>query len=120
MEWLLQVVLEGVLQGVAELLADKTLRGSPEGRKWLKGLLYGLVGMVLGGISWWLWPEHWIEAPGVRWAGLLITPVLLGVAFQGLGRWRERRCSARNGLETFWTAWAFAFGFGLVRLSLAG
>jgi hypothetical protein len=129
-----ELFAEVVLQGLFELIAAglKRVFGvffgavrevSPEPRplhpaaRWA---LYCLFGFLAGAISVWLFPRHFIPHGVMRRVGVVITPVLLGLAFVALGRWRKRRGRKPSDFDQFGCGAAFAAGMAIVRaLALA-
>jgi hypothetical protein len=118
MEALLEILVQGLLELIGELVFDQTFRRAPENGRLRVGF-YAVLGLVAGFVSLLILRQHSLSDPAWRIAALVINPALIGFLMMRLGRWRARRKGRAYGLEAFWPAWAFAFGFGLVRVVFA-
>jgi hypothetical protein len=118
---LLQVIGELLLQLVFEGLAEFGVRGVKAWRRSdplhpvVAGIGYAGLGAALGGVSLWIWPDSFAHAPWTRWLGLVVVPILAGLAMGALGDWRARRDQELIRLDRFSYAFIFAFAMALVR-----
>lgn len=118
MEPIVEIIVQALLEFFGELLFDHAFRRSPESRAW-RIAFYVLGGLVLGLVSLLVSPRHWLGDPTLRIAALILNPIIIGFLMMRIGRWRRSRKGAAFGLENFWSAWALAFSFGLMRTLLA-
>jgi hypothetical protein len=58
---------------------------------------------------------HLFESPLLQIVNLAVTPILLGFAFEGLGRWRSQHEKPRYAVDRFSYGFVFALVMGLVR-----
>jgi len=119
---ILQLLGEILLQVCGEALAEvglRSLRGPFRRPRpvvpWLAGLGYLLFGLLAGGLSLWVFPESFIQAPWLRVVNLLVTPVAAGAAMALIGRYRTSKGQALIRLDSFLYGFVFAFGMALVR-----
>ncbi len=120
MELLFELLLEFVIQVIGEALFELGFHSMAEPfRKppnpWLAAMGYALFGLIFGGISLWLFPNHMVAAPVWRWANLLVTPVAVGVCMSWLGSWRTKRGQALLRIDRFSYGYLFALTLALVR-----
>ncbi|MBK6322508.1 MAG: hypothetical protein IPF38_10030 [Burkholderiales bacterium] len=94
-EFLLQVVVEALLQGGMHTLAAPFQKQSSP---WRAGTAYLVFGAVVGGIS--VGAAHYVRGPA-------------------LGAWRARRGQAVLRIDKFAYGYLFALAFGLMRFWLA-
>lgn len=122
-ELLAQIVLEVLVQGVFELGG----RGAfalfrKEGlsvNRWLGVCGYILMGATAGGISIWLVPMHLLKSPALQILNLLLTPIILGIIFENMGRWKTKNDKPRYAVDRFSYGFTFALTMGLVRYFFA-
>lgn len=120
---LLQLVAEFVLQVLVEALAELGLRslGEPFRRKPTHPVLaavgYALLGGVMGGVSLWLMPGHFIEVEWLRMLNLFVTPLAAGAVMAGIGAWRRRNEQTPILLDRFGYGFIFAFAMSAVRFA---
>ncbi|MBH9551273.1 hypothetical protein [Inhella gelatinilytica] len=110
-EFLLQVVAELGFRGLAQPFERQP-------SLWLAALSYAVLGVVLGGLSLLVFP-HSLIAPQWRFANLIVSPLLAGLAMHALGRWRERHGREVLRIDRFGCGVVFALGFALVRYHFA-
>ncbi|SFN17457.1 hypothetical protein SAMN05660284_00746 [Formivibrio citricus] len=120
MEFLLELLLEFVIQIVGEALFELGLhsmsepfRKPPNPR--LAAVGYALFGAILGGISLWLFPRHMVASVTWRWINLLVTPTLAGLCMSWIGTWRAKQGQAVLRIDRFSYGFLFAFSLALVR-----
>ena len=122
-ELILQVFSEALIQGVFEL-GGRGIVGvfqkdsSSVGRK-LAIFGYLTMGAIAGGISVWLLPMHLLESPFLQIINLAITPILLGLFFEAIGRWKTKNEKTRYLVDRFSYGFTFALTMGLVRYAFA-
>ena len=114
MEPIVELIVQVLLEFFGQLLFDHEFKRSPENRTWRIGF-YVFIGLVLGLVSLLVLPRHWLGDPTLRIAALILNPIIIGFLMMRVGRWRRSRKGAAFGLENFWSAWALAFSFGLMR-----
>ena len=114
--FLLQIVIEIAIEGVAYSLTSKSIakRQSPNGTGVGVTAVYAIIGGILGGVSDLLYSHVLLPQMWMRIANLLVTPILFG----GLAT-----CLPRSGTSTntrqFWNAYFFAVFFAATRLMFA-
>lgn len=115
-EFVLQVVVEALLQGGMHTLAAPFRRQSSP---WAAALGYLVFGAVAGGISLWVFPNYLMANPQWRVFNAACTPVAAGLCVAALGAWRERRGQTVLRIDKFAYGYLFALAFGLVRFWFA-
>ena len=120
MEFVVELLLEFLLQVLGELLFEFGLRSLAEPfRKPPDPLLavvgYALFGAIFGGISLLVFSHHMVAGQIWRWANLLLVPVAVGACMALLGRWRAKRGEEIFRIDRFSYGYLFAFLFALVR-----
>jgi len=123
-EFLVELVGEFLLQLVLEALAELGLHTlkEPFNRRpnpWLAGTGYVLFGMLAGGISLWLLPDHLVRGEALRVVNLVVTPLGAGLMMCLLGSWRMRRGDTLLRIDRFAYGYLFALSLGLVRFLFA-
>jgi hypothetical protein len=125
--WAGQLLLEVLLQLIFEILAEIGLKSVREVMRPSKpaqslwGLVgYILLGAVLGGLSVLLFPHKFAVPVWLQVANVVVSPVVVGIAMVGVGRWRTRRNQQTILLHKFWFGFVFALVFALVRFRFAG
>ena len=120
--WILQLVGEILLQVFGEALAELGLRSLREPFRrpepvvpWLAGVGYFLFGLMAGGLSLWVFPAMFIQAPWLRATNLVIAPVVAGMVMALIGRYRRNKGQEVIRLDTFLYGFIFAFAMSLVR-----
>jgi hypothetical protein len=129
MEFIIEVLLELfgelLLQVVMQALAEAGLHAvrrpgeRPPPSPWLLVLGYGLLGLVVGGLSLLLFPHSLLHSRPARLVGLGLTPVASGLAMALLGAWRLRRGQPQLAMDRFAYGYLFALVVALVRFSWA-
>jgi hypothetical protein len=119
-EFLLEVFGEFFLQLFIEALAEMGLHAVADPLRrpvnpWLAALGYAVLGGLLGALSLWLFPLHFIGDHTLRYLNLIITPAAVGLAMVGLGMWRAKRGQAVMRLDRFTFGFLFAFALGVTR-----
>lgn len=123
--FLFELLAEFVLQLVGEVLAEVGLRSLAEPFRrevdpWLAALGYALFGAAAGGVSLWLFSDHFIPPGPMRLANLILTPIAVGLCMAALGAWRARRGQPRLRIDRFLYGYVFALALALVRHHLGG
>ena len=115
---LFELLLEFLLQVFGELLIElgfhslaQPFKDRPDPR--LLALGYTLLGLIGGGLSLLLIPDHWLQG-GWRWLNLLLTPILLG-GMMGKISLRPCQIHAEFQWQRFACGLLFALTFGLIR-----
>ncbi len=122
----MEILLEFVLQLVGEIMVEGLIelgwrgiaspfRAESKLHPALVIFTYFLVGALSGAIAVWLLPAALIPSPAVRMANLVISPIVLGLAFELLGRRRSQAGRRRLIVDNFSYGFTFALTFGLVR-----
>lgn len=124
MEFLFEIFGELLLQVLTETLAEAGLHSFAEPfqrqpRPWLAALGYLLFGAVLGGLSVWIFPNHFIASNGLRIANVVLVPIVAGLCMAAIGAWRARRGQAVLRIDQFSYGYLFALAFGLMRFWFA-
>ncbi len=119
---LVELVLEVLLQGGAELIIEvashkrrkKHLPPKPL-HPFAQACLWLMAGLAVGGVSLWLFPHSFIQSPALRLANLVVTPLVLGALMALIGRKRLADGQELVSLDRFSNAALFALGMGFVR-----
>ncbi len=116
MEILIEILAEGLIQFLLELIADlfSGSRWSDHSKAWYC-VAYLVLGAAIGGLSLLLVPTFLPVSVPLKVASIVVIPVLAGLMMRGLGNWRKHRGKGKTNLETFTHAYCFAFGMALVR-----
>jgi hypothetical protein len=119
---LLGGLFEALLELVFSLLADLGLHSlkqttvSREDRNPVfAGIGYALLGSIAGVVSLLIFPEALARSEKFHGIGLLISPVLAGLAMAGFGWLLERSGKRRLRLDSFVYGFIFAMPMALVR-----
>jgi hypothetical protein len=122
LELFLEIVFEGLLQLGSQLLVELGYRGLAETiaprqdrNPILAGFGYALLGLIVGGLSLFIFPEA--IARGERFHGInvLVAPALAGLGMAGLGWLLERSGRRRLRIDSFAYGFIFALPMSLVR-----
>lgn len=124
LELLFQIIGEVVLQIVFEALAELGLHSLAEPFRrppnpWLAAFGYANCGAAAGGLSLLAFPSHLVSSPGMRIAGLIITPIAVGLLMCAMGAWRARRGEQLLRIDRFAYGYLFAVSLALVRFAFA-
>jgi hypothetical protein len=119
-EFLLELFGEFFLQLCIEALAEMGLHAVADPLRrpinpWLAALGYAVFGALLGALSLWLFPVHFIGNHTLRYLNLIITPVAVGLAMMWVGMWRAKRGQPVMRLDRFTFGFLFAFALGVTR-----
>jgi hypothetical protein len=121
---MLVIFLEFIISFAGEWLVDVALLGSGSSdgsqRIALRILVFAVLGAIVGAITLWLFPEHFIRNQQLRVASLVLSPVVAGAVFTAVGRRRNRKGKRVSALETFWPAYTFALALAVARHYWAG
>ena len=122
MQFLVEILLELVLQVVFEFLAESGLRRTrvlfrrPKSPI-LAGLGYALLGAAGGGISLVPFPALFLASSTTRVANLVLTPVAAGFVMVAVGAWRRRRGQPLLRIDRFAYGYVFAIAMAAVRFA---
>lgn len=124
LEILFELLAELLFQIVGEVLVELGLHSlaQPFHQRpniWLAVLGYTLLGVLLGALSLWAFPNHLTRDGWPRLLNLVLTPVLAGLAMTLLGRWRARRGDAVLRIDRFACGYLFALSMAVVRFNFA-
>ena len=113
----MELLLEFVLQIVAELFGDILVHWLPErGRNVFFTILgYAALGAVIAALTLLVLPAHLIRSHELRIANLIVTPLLVAALMAWIGAMRRRRDKRVVQMEEFVYAYTTALAFGLVR-----
>jgi hypothetical protein len=119
---LFQVLGEVFLQTVGEMVIEvfghgmrETFRRPKPLLPWLAAIGYFSWGAIVGGLSLWLFRDHFIAAKWLRIANLVLTPLLAGYIMAKVGAWRRNRDQEPIRLDSFSYGYCFALGMAVVR-----
>jgi hypothetical protein len=149
-EFLIELVVEVLFQGVFELLLEglarllgffapgttasgrsdttpgpTTRRGATPAKAvrlhpMVAGAALLLLGAGLGAASWWVWPYRLVSSGPFPGISLVLSPLVNGLLAGAFGTLRENHGHPRTALATFWGGALFAFGMAGVRFWLVG
>jgi hypothetical protein len=113
-EFLLQMLFEAVAELFGHAVKAKSRRSTPM-RPEIAAFGYALFGALAGVASLWLMPNLFIESKPIRFANLIITPLLSGLMMGWVGSWRRRHDRNTVRIESFAYGFCFAFAMAVVR-----
>ena len=114
-EFLLQMLFEGIAELFGHALKARSPRRKTPLRPELAALAYAAFGTLAGVASLWLMPNLFIKSDPVRFANLIITPLLSGLVMGWMGTWRRRHDKNTVRIESFAYGFCFAFAMAVVR-----
>jgi hypothetical protein len=118
-EVLFGTIGEALLEGLIRLIgASFGSRGREHPVAAALGLL--LLGAIAGGASALAWPYQIVGNGPFPGISLIVSPLVNGAIWEGVGRLRDRRGRPRTYLSTFWGAALFAFATAAARFWLVG
>lgn len=121
MELLLEVLLEGGLQLLWELLCELGLRRAMQRRSvrsaWLAAAGYALLGALAGWLSCWLFPKLYLTTSTARWINLVVTPIVAGTIMAKFGHRLGLRHRPIARRRRFTNAYTFALVMAIVRMA---
>ena len=122
LEFLLELVFEGLLQLGGELLVElgfrsvsETTAPRKERNPILAGFGYALLGLIAGGLSLLIFPEAIARSERFRGINVLVAPAMAGLGMAGLGWLLERSGRRRLRIDSFFYGFIFALPMSLVR-----
>ena len=119
LEFIFQLLFELLFQFLFELAADLLFGRLGSERPWLRVFLFALVGAFLGFGSLAFARDHMIADRTLRHAAVLVIPLIIGGVMAQIGKLQRQRGKLPRGLEYFFSAGAFAFAFGAMRVGFA-
>lgn len=81
----------------------------------LAGVGYALLGLIAGGLSLLIFPNHFVRSEHLHGISLLVSPVLAGLGMAGFGWLLKRTGKRRLRLDSFVYGFIFAFPMAIVR-----
>ena len=121
-EFFLEIIFEGLLQLGGQLLIDVGARSLGEmiapredRNPILAGLGYGLLGLIAGGLSLFIFPEAIARSERFHGINVLVAPAIAGLGMAGLGWLLERSGRRRLRIDSFAYGFIFALPMSLVR-----
>lgn len=123
-EFLFEIVVEVLIQLFFEALVELGLQSMAEPFRrppnpWLAALGYGLLGVIAGGISLWLFPTYLVGGETLRIVNLVLTPVAVGLLMCLMGAWRAHRGQPVLRIDRFAYGYLFALALALTRFAFA-
>lgn len=122
MEIIFELILEGVLYLIGDLLVELGYRGlgetvapRDERNPILAGFGYALLGLIAGGLSLLIFPEAIARSEYFRGINVLVAPAIAGLGMAGLGWLMERSGRRRLRIDSFIYGFIFALPMSLVR-----
>jgi hypothetical protein len=80
---------------------------------------YSLLGAVAGGLSLLIFPQYFIRVGKYHGVGLIVIPVIAGMAMSGIGTLRKKTGKQLIRLDSFVYGFIFAFCMTLIRFLFA-
>lgn len=112
-ELILQVLFELGFRSLVEPFRQS------DRNEYLAGFGYLMLGVVAGGLSLFLLPQHLTPNVQVRVINLLVTPFAVGGLMNLLGNIREKREISRFRMDKFLFGFLFALAMTIVRFVFA-
>lgn len=106
-----EALLDLALRALAQMFEDLEI-SSPV----LASVAYGLLGVLIGGLSLLLFPHPLVHPSRIHGISLLISPVIAGLVMSFIGSTLRGHDKKVVQIESFGYGFAFAFGMALVRL----
>ena len=101
LEFLLQLLFEGFAEIGLEFFKKSVWSSKPVRPLWAL-IGYIILGGLLGGVSLPIFPHRIAVPMWLQVANIVISPLILGAAMVGLGRWRTRRNQPTILLHKLW------------------
>jgi hypothetical protein len=119
-EIIIEIFLELGLQIVGEILAELGLQlfsksERPAPSPWVAAIGYGLLGAIVGAITLWIFPIHFVTSEFWRLVNLFVTPLAAGTCMMLLGTWRAKRGQQVLRIDKFAYGMLFAVCLAGVR-----
>ena len=114
LEIIFQLVAEIVIAIVEHLFGKKARTYTPN--LVVKRVSYLFGGAVIGWISLFIFPHHFINNTPLRVASLVISPLATGLLMGLFGKWRRSYDKLTVDMETFTYGFLLAFSIALIRL----
>jgi hypothetical protein len=121
-EFIFQILLELLLQIVVELLFSlgwasiaEAANRKPVSNPLLAFIGYGLLGLMIGGVSLLLFPKLFVHQATLQIGYLIFSPFLAGYAMSLLAAWRKGKKLTRIKRDSFAYGFIFAFGVAFIR-----
>jgi len=127
-ELLLEVFIELIAAAVMDLVSRALLNlftglsKAIQDSRVLTSFMYGLLGVLAGGLSLLLLPHRLIHREhtfGFHGISLLISPFIAGLVLSSVGAVMRRWGKKVTPVQTFGYGFAFALGMAVIRLSFA-
>jgi hypothetical protein len=122
MEIILELILEGVLYLIGDLLVElgyrslgETIAPREQKNPILAGIGYATLGLIAGGVSLLIFPEAIARSEHFRGINVLVAPAMAGLGMAGLGWLMERSGRRRLRIDSFIYGFIFALPMSLVR-----
>jgi hypothetical protein len=122
LETIFELFLEALIEIGGEFFFELGLRSlsepfAPRGERSaiLAGVGYALLGLIAGGLSLLIFPNHFVSIERLHGISLLVSPVLAGLGMAGFGWLLKRTGKRRLRLDSFVYGFIFAFPMAIVR-----
>lgn len=76
---------------------------------------YGLLGLLAGGVSVWLFPHPLVHPSRLHGISLLLSPLITGAVMSTIGFMLRRKGKEPARIESFTYGFVFALGMSLIR-----
>ena len=124
LEAFMEVIAAAVLDLASRAFLDlfTGLSDAIKGNRVLAGFMYGLLGVLAGGLSLLVLPHrliHPLGPIGFHGISLLISPIIAGLVLSSVGAVMRRWGKKVTPVETFGYGFAFALGMALIRFFFA-
>jgi hypothetical protein len=111
---LLQIVVE-VLFSLGWVSITEAVDRKPISNPLLAFIGYGLLGLIIGGASLWLFPKLFVHQATLQIGYLIFSPFLAGYVMSLLTTWRKSKKLTKIKYGSFAYGFIFAFGVAFIR-----
>lgn len=115
-------ILDGLAQGVFDLLFDRLFGDAIERQRRADPVLMSIGLALVGGLTGWavtvLVPTRLFPPSTMPGVSLILSPIVCGLLMEYYGVWRVRRGAPSRFTATFWGGASFALGFAAARFWL--
>src|ERR1700742_3705499 len=122
LEPLIEAIFQYLIAGLIDLLLrsmGEVFKGFETQRPLRTFCGYGLLGLILGAGSLFLFPHHLVHPAKIHGISLLVSPVLTGIMLWATGALLRSQDKKTTQIETFAYGFAFAFGMAFLRFFFA-
>ncbi len=118
-ELFIEIVVELLFEGFLYGLTERLNLNTKEFAAVIEAAGYGIVGLMLGGLSLLVFPNSFIENPQFAIVNLIISPIAAGGMMVAMGAFRVKRGQNPIRFDSFLNGVAFGLGLTVLRFFFA-